>query len=126
MVASSDSVGRAYVAVALHLARHPVVDLPDPVPEAWDDWCARAEAILTAAQGRTWTADATQAALETAARATVIALAPSLFLVANNGVAETVAWRPLFGSGGCALSRSVGLPSGDDFDRIAAPLAALT
>ena len=64
LVGSRDSIDRAYVAVALRLSAHPLGLLPDPIPAAWDDWCARAEALLLASHTLALTADATHAALQ--------------------------------------------------------------
>ncbi|UAJ11322.1 type VI secretion system-associated protein TagF [Polymorphobacter megasporae] len=123
MIASNDSVGRDYVLVAVHLSPNVSGALPEPLPDAWDDWCARAEALLLAAQSVPLTADATQAALETAARATVMALGGAEpFAVPDDIEPATASWRPAVGSGERRVTRSDGLPRGDAFDRLIAPV----
>ncbi len=119
LVASSDSVGRAYVLLALRLSPHPLGLLPDPMPAAWDDWCARAEALLVAANGGGWSADATQAALEAASAATVLALVDAVPVGVPDDAATVAAWRPRLAGDGVVV-RTVGLPGDADFDRLIA------
>ncbi len=123
MIESVDRVGRAYVLMALRLSPHPSRVLPDPMPPAWDDWCGRAEALLIAARNSDWTADATQAALETAARAAVVALTPPAPYVVPQVLAPmTVSWRSSVDSGARRVDRTDGLPRDDAFDRFLAPV----
>lgn len=124
LVASRDRIGRAFPLVALRLSPHPSGALPEPMPAAWDDWCGRAETILVAARNAAWTADATQAALETAARATVAALVPApVFAVPADLEPATLTWRPMLLPRPRDASRTAGLPWQVDFDRlIARPL----
>ncbi len=119
MIPSGDSVGRDYVAVAVRLSPHAAIDLPEPLPDAWDDWCARAEALLTAARARYWTADATQAALEAADRASAATLTPAVpFAVRPMPEPATATWRPSLHGGERTAVRSAGLVAGDAFDRL--------
>ncbi len=123
MVASSDSVDRDYVLVALRLSPNASGALPETLPDAWDDWCARAEALLLAARTVPWTADATQAALEAAARATVVALVGTgPFAVPATIVPATLTWRPTVGGGDRRVDRSDDLPRGEAFDALIAPI----
>lgn len=126
MVASRDSVGRDYVLVALWLSPHSSGVLPEKLPDAWDDWCARAEALLVAAQNVPLTADATQAALEATAIASVVTLVgtPPHAVPDDTGPA-TLSWRPVVGGGERRVTRSDGLPRGDAFDRLIAPTGGL-
>lgn len=118
IVSSSDRIGRTYVLVAVRLAPNPTGALPVPMPADWDDWCGRAEALLIAARDGEWLADATQAALETSARATVAALVPSaLFVVPDDPVPATIGWRPSL-NGRHDIGQTDGLPLGEAFDRL--------
>ena len=119
LVAGRDRVGRSYPLLALRLSPHPSGVLPEAMPVAWDDWCGRAEAILLAASQSAWSADVTQAALETAARATVAALVPApMFGVPNDREPATLSWRPTLVPGPRVTTRSVGLPRGAAFDAL--------
>lgn len=116
IVRSGDRVGRSYVLLGVRLSPHPSVTLPEPVPPAWDDWCGRAEALMVAARDGQWSADATQVALETSARATVAALTSTPFAVAENLTPATLVWRSSL-TGEHTISRADGLPNGEAFDR---------
>lgn len=123
MIASSDKVGRDYVLIGIRLSPNLSGALPEPLPPAWDDWCARAEALLIAAQTVPWTADGTQAALEAAARATILAVnGTEPFVVPDVIEPITATWRPMVGGGERRVTRSNGLPRGDAFDRLIAPV----
>lgn len=116
LISSADSVGRTYMAVAMRLSAHSFGILPDPVPSAWDDWSARAEAVLIAARDGNWTADATQAALEASAAGSVVAIAPPPVGVPDDD-ATVVMWRPGIDGAGIVL-RTVGLPCAAAFDSL--------
>lgn len=116
IVRSGDRVGRSYVLLGLRLSSHPSVTLPEPLPPSWDDWCGHAEALMVAARDGQWSADATQLALETSARATVAVPTSTPFAVAENSAPATLVWRPSL-IGEHATSRFDGLPSGETFDR---------
>ena len=121
MIASSDRVARTYLLMALRLAPHPSGVLPEPVPGAWDDWCGRAEALLVAARDGGWTADATQAALETATRAAVVErIAAAPFSVPDDRKPMTASWRPTLGLVDRRSERVDGVPRGAEFDRFIA------
>lgn len=123
MIESVDRVGRAYVLMALRLSPHPSRVLPDPMPPTWDDWCGRAEALLIAARDSNWTADTTQAALETAARATVMALTPAApYAVPEVLAPMTMSWRSSVDSGARSIDRTAGLPRDEAFDRFLTPV----
>ena len=113
---SSDRVGRAYVVTALRLSPYPAGAVPAAIPPAWDDWCGRAEAVLVAARDAHWTADATQAAIESAGRASVVELvADPPALVADIVVPTTLWWRPRL-DGTAATGRCESLPRDAAFD----------
>ncbi len=118
VIASRDRTGRAFPVVALRIAPHLSGALPDAPVQAWDDWAARAEALLVAARKEEWSADHTQAALETAARATVIALAPAPFPVGERMNTGTLAWRPVLLPGPDDILRGDGLPTRGEFDQL--------
>ncbi len=122
MIASQDRVGRDYVVIAIRLSAHPSQVLPDPIPAAWDDWCGRAEVLLVAARDGAWTADATQAALETASRTAVVELtAAAPFALPDTAAPTTASWRPMLGPAASTwIDRSGVLPSGDAFDQFLA------
>ena len=118
LVDSRDRVGRQYLLIALRLAPHPNA-FPDALPDAWDDWSGRAEATLIAARETGWTADATQAALEVAARSAVATTTPIRpFVVGNAPASATMVWRPVLLPGPRDLIVTEGLPCGDAFDRL--------
>ena len=121
LVASVDRVGRDYALLALRLSSHPSGALPEVPLAAWDDWCGRAEAVLTAARAGDWTADTTQGALETAARAATVELTVTPpFAISAEPRPATVGWRPTLGLSASSVATIDGMPRGADFDRFIA------
>ena len=119
LVASADKVGRVYPLIAVRLSAHPPNAFPERLPDAWDDWSGRVEATLIAARDGGWTADATLAALQVAARSAVATTAQaSPFAVGNAGASATMVWRPVLLPGPRDAIVSAGLPRGENFDAL--------
>lgn len=115
IAASSDRVGRSYILAALRLTDHPSGALPASIPATWDDWCGRAEALLTAARGSGWTADDTQTALSATAHASAVELVADPPFIVSDLMGETTAWWRSTLNGVTKAARSEGLPRGAAF-----------